>query len=120
MREFMAITKALSDEKRVRTLMALRERELCACQIIELLGLAPPTVSRHMSILKQARLVESNKNGRWIYYRLAGPDASPEVNTAIEWTLTHLADDPSIRQDARRLAEILKRNPVDVCKQQRS
>ena len=38
---FMMITKALSDENRVRTLLALDGRELCVCQIIELLGLAP-------------------------------------------------------------------------------
>ena len=43
---FMAITRALSDQNRVRTLMALRDLELCVCQIIELLELAPSTVSK--------------------------------------------------------------------------
>ena len=75
MREFIDINKALSDESRVRALLALRDQELCVCQLIELLGLAPSTVSKHMTILKQAGLVEGRKDGRWIYYRLA--DSEP-------------------------------------------
>ena len=75
MREFMNITKALADENRVRTLLALRKGELCVCQITELFGLAPSTVSKHLSILFQAGLVESRKEGRWIYYQLPGRNA---------------------------------------------
>jgi len=71
MRDFMSITKALSDENRVRALFALRQRELCVCQIIEFLNLVPSTVSKHMAILKQAHLVEGQKNGRWIYKPLS-------------------------------------------------
>ena len=63
MREFMNITKALADENRVRMLMALRGGELCVCQITELFGLAPSTMSKHLSMLFQAGLVESRKDG---------------------------------------------------------
>ena len=79
MRDLMAVLKALADENRVRALMALRPRELCVCQIIELLGLAPSTVSKHMAILKQARLVDSRKQGRWMFYRLAKREAPVEA-----------------------------------------
>ena len=72
MREFMSITKALADENRIRTLLALRQGELCVCQITELFGLAPSTISKHLSILFQAGLVESRKDGRWFYYQLPG------------------------------------------------
>ena len=73
MREFMAAAKALADENRVRVLLFLRGgKELCLCQIVEMLGLAPSTVSKHMAVLYQAGLVESRKEGRWIYYRLPG------------------------------------------------
>ena len=71
MLETLNITKALSDENRIRALMMLTGGELCVCQIIEMLGLAPSTVSKHMSILRQAGLVETRKEGRWIYYRLS-------------------------------------------------
>ena len=45
MRNFIAITKALSDETRVRALMSLKGGELCLCQLVELFGLAPSTGS---------------------------------------------------------------------------
>ena len=70
--DFMAVTKALADENRVRMLLALQKQELCVCQIIELVKLAPSTVSKHMSILRAARLVDARKDGRWMFYRLAG------------------------------------------------
>ena len=67
----MNITRALADENRVRALLALRRGELCVCQITELFGLAPSTVSRHLSILFQAGLVESRTEGRAALHRLA-------------------------------------------------
>jgi ArsR family transcriptional regulator len=115
---FLSITKALGDENRVRVLMALNCGELCVCQIIELLNLAPSTVSKHMSILKQARLVESEKNGKWVYYRLASgaPKAAAE---AIEWAKRHLLSEATIRRDAKDLKAIVKQRPVEVCKKQK-
>ena len=83
MREFMNITKALADENRVRALLALRHGELCVCRITELFGLAVSTVSKHLSILYQAGLVESRKEGRWMYYRLPGKSAPPAARKAI-------------------------------------
>ena len=115
---FMAITRALSDQNRVRTLMALKGRELCVCQIIELLELAPSTVSKHMSILANARLVESRQEGRWRYYRLAGDDATNEVREAIAWTFRSLSNTPQIRLDVERIKEILKVDPEVLCKAQ--
>ena len=91
--DFMAIAKALSDEQRVRMLLALQGRELCLCQLVELVSLAPSTVSKHMSILRQSRLVEGRKEGRWMYYRLAGPRAAPAVRQAIDWVRRSLVND---------------------------
>jgi ArsR family transcriptional regulator len=118
MRDFMAITKALADENRVRFLLALQDQELCLCQIVELAGLAPSTVSKHMSILKQARLVESRKEGRWMYYRLAERDAPAAARRAIEWVFRTLADDPQIVSDRKRLEKVLKLDPQALCEKQ--
>jgi len=115
MRDFMAVVKALADENRVRALMALRERELCVCQIIDFLGLAPSTVSKHMSILKNARLVESRKDGRWVYYSLAVKDAPVEAQEAIAWVNKCLANDHVVQDDAERLMEIMKFDPTEKC-----
>jgi DNA-binding transcriptional ArsR family regulator len=107
MRELITITKALSDESRVRALLAVKDHELCVCQIIDLLGLAPSTVSKHMALLMQAGLVTRRKEGRWHFYRAAGAQAAPEVKAALEWVFTALRDDPLLLDDAERLEEVL-------------
>lgn len=118
MREFMNITKALGDATRVRVLLALRQQELCACQITELFGLAQSTMSKHYYLLRQAGLIDSRKEGRWVYYSLPGKNASPAVRKALEWVDTSLANDPRITEDARLLKKILKLDPVEICKNQ--
>ena len=70
MKNIVRITKALADRQRLRILMWLQKGELCVCQIVELLKLSPSTVSKHLSILRSAGLVESRKDGRWVYYHL--------------------------------------------------
>ena len=118
MRELMNITKALADETRVRTLLALRLGELCVCQITEFFGLAPSTVSKHLSILFQAGLVESRKDGRWIYYRLPGKNAPVAVSEALGWIEKALANRPNVRQDNQRLKKIQQQDPAEICKRQ--
>ena len=118
MNEFMRITKALSDDNRVRTLLALRQGELCVCQITELFGLAPSTISKHLSILFQAGLVISRKDSRWIYYRLPGRDAPVVVREAIDWVRKALADNPQVLDDNQQLKKILKQDPGELCKRQ--
>jgi ArsR family transcriptional regulator len=116
MKSFIAITKALSDSHRVRALVALRTGELCVCQIIEMLGLAPSTVSKHMSILKQAGLVESRKEGRWIYYRLPDKD---DLNTT-KWLLNAVIHSQDILEDDKHLKKITCANLEIMCKKQRN
>jgi DNA-binding transcriptional ArsR family regulator len=118
MREMMNLTKALADENRVRTLLALRDGELCVCQITELFGLAPSTMSKHLSILNQAGLVESRKEGRWIYYRLPENGTAPAAREAIRWLKRSLGYDERVVEDGRRLKEILKTEPSELCKRQ--
>ncbi len=116
MREFMAVTKALGDENRVRMLLALRGGEMCVCQITELLGLAASTTSKHLSILYQAGLVDSRKDGRWIYYSLPGKEAPASAREAIRWAVRALAEDGKIAADGKRLKQVLALDPVELCR----
>jgi ArsR family transcriptional regulator, arsenate/arsenite/antimonite-responsive transcriptional repressor len=105
--ELTAVTKALADGSRLRAIFALQGGELCVCQIIELLDLAPSTVSKHMFLLRNAGLVEARKDGRWIYFRLA-EKPSPLVRGALAW----LRGIEPAAPDARRLRQILKIPPA--------
>ena len=118
MDELLAVTKALADENRLRVLLALQGEELCVCQVVELLQLAPSTVSKHLTILRQARLIRGRKDGRWMYYRLAGRDAPRTSRLAIAWARRLLADDPRVLRDRARISAILKMDPERLCARQ--
>lgn len=109
MREFLAITKALSDESRVRALLSVKDGELCLCQIIDVLKLSPATVSKHMNLLHQAGLVQRRKDGKWHFYRLAQDDATPTVRRVLDWAVGELKSDPVVRDDARRIRQVRRR-----------
>jgi ArsR family transcriptional regulator len=118
MREFMAITKALSDPSRVRILLALRRQELCVCQITELFGFAPSTMSKHLSILHQADLILSRKTERWVYYRLPDKAAPIAVREALAWVHKSLAKTDETRADAKKLKRILQTDLAVICRRQ--
>lgn len=118
MREFMNLSKALADANRVRMVLVLRGRELCACQLTELFGLAPSTMSKHLSLLYQAQLVKVRKEGRWVYYSLPGKEAAPHVRSALAWVDSSLAESDQAAADAKRLKQVLKINPTELCRKQ--
>jgi ArsR family transcriptional regulator len=115
MREFLAVVSALSDPNRLRLLLSLQGREQCVCNLVDFIGLADSTVSKHMSILRQAGLVDSRKQGRWVYYRLADGDASPFARQMLELTGEHLRGDKIISSDGIRMAEIVRQNADTKC-----
>lgn len=111
------IFKALSDPNRVRALYALQRQALCVCQIVELLRLAPSTVSKHMSILANAGLVESSKRGRWVYYRQADPNDS-QVGRVLGLLPDLVQKEDLIKDDHKVLARILTLDPETLCRMQ--
>jgi ArsR family transcriptional regulator, arsenate/arsenite/antimonite-responsive transcriptional repressor len=118
MHDVLKTTKALADGNRLRIVMALQGQELCVCQIIGLLELAPSTVSKHMYILRQAGLVQARKDGRWMYYRLVGREAAKGVREAIAWAQRHLAETSQIHQDNKKLQRILRTDRETLCQKQ--
>lgn len=110
-----ALTKALADEHRLRILALLQHQELCACQIVEVFDLANSTISKHLSILKQAGLLHARKEGRWIYFSLS---QHPSLVTTFQWLQSLMAEDPSIEADLLQLEAILQMDPVELCRRQ--
>jgi ArsR family transcriptional regulator, arsenate/arsenite/antimonite-responsive transcriptional repressor len=115
MEELLNITRALSDVNRVRAVKALAGGELCLCEIIELLKLAPSTVSKHMAILHQAGLIETRKDGRWIFYRLSKAGPSSTVGAALALVRKSAAGDGDIRRDGLALRRIRRAKREELC-----
>ena len=78
------LMKALSDPTRLTMAAALWKAEgpICICDFTAGLGLSQPTISHHMAKLKEAGLVESERRGIWIYYRLRG-DLAPTTKKVL-------------------------------------
>ena len=119
MKMTLRVTKALSDLQRVRILMMLRPGELCVCQIVEVLGLAPSTVSKHLSILSAADLVDSRKDGRWGYFRLPAETVGARVRPVLKWLGETLKNDEVIEKDMKKLRSVVSCEPGSLCRKQR-
>jgi ArsR family transcriptional regulator len=68
--EIISSFHALSDPLRIRVIELLRSQELCVCELMEKLEISQSKLSFHLKILKEAGLVQTRQEGRWIYYRL--------------------------------------------------
>lgn len=111
MQEFLLIAKALGDEARLRALLALKDEELCLCQLIELLRLSPSTVSRHLSVLAGAGLVEQRREGKWRFFRLPAPlRASGSIHKALDWAIWSLRGEAIVIEDQSRLQSLCTRD----------
>ncbi|MBL3539521.1 metalloregulator ArsR/SmtB family transcription factor [Aminivibrio sp.] len=112
MESILFISKALGEKNRLRVFLALMDtEELCVCDVGDFLGLAPATVSRHMSILRQAGLIESEKRGRWVYYRMGAVD--PRL---LEWIRNAVGNDGFPARDRAKIKEIVRlHRENDLC-----
>jgi ArsR family transcriptional regulator len=95
--------QALAHPIRLRFLAALRDGRMCVGELQELSGLAFSTVSRHVSELEHAGLVEQRKAGRWVWCQLA---AEPAMRGILECIWRQLAADPTIKRDQRRSQQL--------------
>lgn len=110
----------MASGQRLRILLALREQPLCVSVMTDLLHLAAATVSKHLWILARAGLVESEKTGRCVCYRLPGRGAPAEIRKTLHWILDLLAHNPRILEDQERLKPLIKESPVETWCQERS
>ncbi len=116
MRDIVELYKALADDKRVRILYALRGGELCVCQLIALLKLAPSTVSKHLTILRSARLIDSRKSGRWMYYRLSKKFRTASAGRTLDLLFKDMRKTDQIVADQKRLKHICGEGLETICR----
>lgn len=112
LKDFVRVSKAMSDGTRVRIVSLLRQRELCVCQIMKILGMGQSTVSKHLGILRDAGLIESDKRGTWSFYRLSREGTNRHTRDFIRLLPSLPGDDPSLQKDARKLKEVGRKGPA--------
>ncbi len=107
--------KALADANRLRILRLLMDRPRCVCELQAALGIAQPTVSKHLSILEEAGWVDKQRQGKnFIFYQLIGGLDPEDHHTALLSLLSRwLHEDPELTA-LSRLAQDL--NPLEILK----
>jgi len=113
MKEFIKVMKALSDPNRVKLVKMLQKRIMCVCEIQAALGIAQPTVSKHLKNLENAGLVSREKEGLWVNYSLSDGGRSPYAASLLGNLKHWLEDDAEIRELFRRSEGLCRE---DLCR----
>lgn len=101
------IFRAFSDRTRLRILSILRQGESCVGDLVEILRVPQPKVSRHLAYLRKAGLVEAREQGLWNFYRLA-PAMTPFHKKMLECLNVCYSDVPEIARDAEKTVSLKK------------
>ena len=112
MREFIRVMKALSDPNRVKIIKMLQHKSMCVCELQASLGIAQPTVSKHLRLLEEAGFVRSLKEGLWVNYLLADGTSSPYASTLLGNLKHWLEDEEEVSKLVNRLPMIRRE---DIC-----
>jgi ArsR family transcriptional regulator, arsenate/arsenite/antimonite-responsive transcriptional repressor len=99
------IFRALDDPNRLRILKMLEGRELCVCEVREVLDLSTSTVSKHLTILRDAGLILDRKDGKWVNFKLNSA-ADGLVRSLLGVLKTGLADEKQIAQDREKVKHV--------------
>src|SRR5687767_6454091 len=81
---------ALADKTRIRLIHLMSKGEVSVNYLCESLGISQPKVSRHLAYLRSMGMVDTRRDGKWIYYSLTKP-TDPIGNQCFSWTLDWIA-----------------------------
>ncbi|HCA79402.1 MAG TPA: transcriptional regulator [Bacteroidetes bacterium] len=104
--------KAVGDANRVRILKMLEERELCVCEVREILDLSNSTVSQHLALLRSADLIVDTKDGKWVNYRLHVESGNVLVRSLLDLMKKSFEDDETVREDKKKARRV---DRVKIC-----
>jgi len=114
MNDLVLAAKALADPTRVRVLAALHEGELCVCELCDALDITQSTLSTHLQVIREADLVQTRKEGKWVYYALK-PEAKRLLNGVFDFFADGLEADKLLCRDAGRLQKRLAEREDGAC-----
>ena len=114
MNDVVLLGKAFSDPTRVRILAALHRSELCVCELADAMEMGLSTLSTHLQIIRQAGVIATRREGKWIYYAL-DPEHAALMARLFEHFADALAGDRRLKRDAQRIDERLKLREDGCC-----
>ncbi len=111
MDKLVKILKAFGDKNRLRIIKMLQNRQLCVGEITEILGLATSTVSKHLSVLRDAGIVNDLKDGKWAIYHLNHSAKNLYISSLMPLISFWLKNDHQIKLDIEKAKNSNSRYP---------
>ena len=106
LKKMTRVLKALADENRIRILYLLSERkDLCVCEIREVIGLSQPTISSHLKLLENNELVSFNKEGKWVNYSI-NPNLNSKLSQILNDIFSMIRTDREVKKDQYRVNKV--------------
>jgi ArsR family transcriptional regulator len=113
MKELVKVFKAVADPNRIRILKMLQQKKMCVCELAAVLGITQPSVSRHLSMMREAGLVSDERDGQWINYELCEEKVNQYAPIIIRHIKEWINDYPRIKEDAGKIKHL---DRVKLCK----
>ena len=113
MKEMVKVFKAVADPNRIRILKMLQQKKMCVCELSAVLGITQPSVSRHLSMLRDAGLVRDERDSQWINYELCEEKVNKYAPVLMGHIRKWINEDPRISRDAAMLKTL---NREKLCK----
>jgi len=112
MRELVKVFKALADKNRLRILKMLQQKKMCVCELAAALGITQPSVSRHLSLMKDAGLVSDHRNSPWIDYGLCEDKINQYAPVIQSYLKEWINDDLKVKEDLKKIKSLRRE---DLC-----
>ena len=113
MNEFVKVMKALADPSRVKIIKLLQQKVMCVCELQAALGIAQPSVSKHLKMLEEAGLVDYRKEGLWVNYYLSDGKNSPYAASLLGNLRHWLNEDPEVSELIQKVPHL---NREEICR----
>lgn len=113
MRELVKVLKAVADKNRLRILKMLQHKKMCVCELAAVLGITQPSVSKHLSIMRDAGLVTDERNGQWIDYSICKEHFNRYAPVLQSYLKQCLNKDPTVKKDLKKTGHLSRE---ELCK----
>ncbi|HNR14478.1 MAG TPA: metalloregulator ArsR/SmtB family transcription factor [Thermodesulfobacteriota bacterium] len=113
MKRAATIFQALSDHTRLRIMKLLETGELCVCELMQVLDMSQPRISRHLGILKNAGLVNDRRQGKWVFYSLRNGVENEDIQAIVSSLALIGNSNPLVLKDREALTHALRLSELD-------
>lgn len=112
--DLILLSKAFADPTRIRIVKVLRETESCVCELCDALEISQSTLSTHLQVVRQAGIVDTRKEGTWVYYRI-NDGIAPLLDTLFAYDQDAIGADKRIKRDKERIGKRLALREAGRC-----